>query len=71
MGISVGPYVTAGVAIAGAGIWLAAAPSTPTPTSAPTVRLASVQSRLAPPLSPPASPTCLGPLCPGDATWRA
>jgi hypothetical protein len=49
--------ITAGVAIAGAGMWLATAHTAPIPR-APQVRLASVDV----PLAPPPTDTC-APLC--------
>jgi hypothetical protein len=60
-------YVTAGIAIVGAGFWLAAATDGPAPTATPAMMLTSVESILAPPpLSPPTgtttSSTC-DPLC--------
>jgi hypothetical protein len=57
-------YVTAGVAIAGAGIWLATATGVPAPSAAPAVQLTAVDSVLPPPLSPPAGP-CVVLVC-GD-----
>src|SRR5690348_13343037 len=62
MAKSVLPYVTAGVAIAGAGFWLATSPDQPAPaTAAPAIQLASLESPLAPPPTGPA-------LCPMDPT---
>jgi hypothetical protein len=48
------PYLTAGVALAGAGLLRATPPSTPSPAPVPAVRLASVDAMLVP-LSPPCS----------------
>lgn len=61
MAAGVFPSVAAGVAIAGAGFWLAGPPA---PSDAPGVRLASVESVLAPPpLAPVTGALCDGLLC--------
>src|SRR5690242_1351471 len=44
MPTAVAPYVTAGLAIAGAGFWLAATTDTPPPTVTGAVQLTSVES---------------------------
>src|SRR5215475_5231299 len=67
---SVRPYVATGIAVAGAGFWLAAtAHSAPPPDAAPAVALASFDTPLK--TAPPTGPSC-GPLDPqacgaGDA----
>lgn len=59
-GISVAPLVTTGMAIAGAGFWLATSDAGTAEHSVATVQLASVESSL--PLTPPVGTTCSDPL---------
>src|SRR2546426_12353783 len=62
MAVSVRPYVTAGVAVAGAGFWLATMHGAPQPVEAAKVQLTSVEAAL--PLSPVSSTMCGDLLCP-------
>src|SRR5581483_7678373 len=55
--------VTAGVAIAGAGMWGASVAGVPSAAAAPAIRLTSVDSVLSPPLAPQPNSLCPDQVC--------